>query len=75
MGIKDTYEKNQVSLGYQNVEKSLLEVRSQVTGAISRTNFGGSGSQELQEAHQVFKKVDRLLYEATRELRDIEDII
>jgi hypothetical protein len=75
MKIKDNYERTQVSVGYHNVENCLFETRSRVSGAISRTNFGGSGSQELREAHQVFKKVDRLLYEATRELRDIEDII
>jgi hypothetical protein len=73
--IKDNYERTQVSVGYHNVEKQLFETRSQVIGAISRTNFGNSGSQELQEAHHTFKEIDRLLYEATRKLRDIEDAI
>lgn len=57
MGIKDTYEKNQVSLGYQNVEKSLFEVRSQVTGAISRTNFGGSGVKSYKKLIRSLKKL------------------
>jgi len=73
--MKDSYEKKQVQLAYKSSEEALFKAREFVSGAVTRTNFGGSGSQELQEAHQVFKKVDRLLYEATRELRDIEDII
>lgn len=72
MKIKNNYERTQVMAGYQNTERSLIEARSQVTGAVSRTNFGGSGSQE---AHQVFKEVDRLLRDATRKLKSIEDLI
>lgn len=75
MKIKDSYERTQVSAGYHNVEKCLFETRSRVSGAISRTNFGNSASQELQEAHRTFKEVEHLLYEATRKLRDIEDMI
>lgn len=74
MRIKDNYERSQVRAGFDNVEKSLFETRTHLSGAISRTNFGSSGSKELQEAHTAFKAVDGLLYEATRKLRDIEDM-
>lgn len=74
MKMKDNYERSQVSAGYDNVKKSLFETRTHLSGTISRTNFGSSGSNELQEAHTAFKAVDRLLYEATRKLRDIEDM-
>ncbi len=75
MKIKDSYEKNQVSAGYHNVEKCLFETRTQVSGAIFRTNFGDSGSQELQEAHHIFKEVDALLCKAIQKLKDIENMI
>lgn len=73
--MKDSYEKKQVQLAYKSSEEALFKAREFVSGAVIRTNFGGSGSQELQEAHQVFKEVDRLLYEASRTLRDVEDML
>lgn len=75
MKIKDDYERIQVGTGYRNVKKQLSEARSSLSGAIIRTNFGDSGSQELQEAHAVFKEVERLLYTATCRLMDIEGMI
>lgn len=44
MKIKDNYERSQVRAGFDNVEKSLFETRTHLSGAISRTNFGSSGS-------------------------------
>ncbi|MFK4879532.1 hypothetical protein ACI1UB_11000 [Lactococcus petauri] len=73
--MKDSYEKKQVQLAYKSSEEALFKTREFVSGAVIRTNFGESGSLELQEAHKIFKEVDNLLYEASRKLRDIEDML
>ncbi|QDK70138.1 hypothetical protein [Lactococcus protaetiae] len=73
MRIKDDYERKQVKGGFDWLDKQLFEAKSASSGAVFRMNFGDNGSKEVQEVHQIFKKVDKLLQQAYSELKKVEE--